>query len=117
MKNIQKLLDRREHESSELEYYSGFNPRAVVRTICAFANDVENNGGGIIVIGVGDDDGRPKFPLRGVRPGEGRKIIRKLSEYLRTIEPQYEPMAEAVTYFDSADNAEKELVVIRVPAG
>ena len=117
MKNIQKLLDRREHESSELEYYSGFNPRAVVRTICAFANDVENNGGGIIVIGVGDDDGRPEFPLRGVRPGEGRKIIRKLSEYLRTIEPQYEPMAETVTCFDSTDNAEKELVVIRVPAG
>ncbi len=117
MKDLQKLLDRREHESSELEYYSGFNPRAVVRTICAFANDIENNGGGIIVIGVGDDDGMPQFPLRGVKPGESDKIKRKLSEYSRTIEPQYEPAVESVKCFDSSDNTEKELVVISVPTG
>lgn len=37
-----------------------------MKTICAFANDLDNWGGGYIVIGVEEENGRPVYPLMGV---------------------------------------------------
>ena len=64
--DIQELLDARVVESTRIEYKAGFNPAAIVRTLCAFANDMDNTGGGYILIGVEEENGRPKFPLKGV---------------------------------------------------
>ena len=49
--NIQELLEQRVVESTRIEYKTGLNPAAVIRTLCAFANDIDNTGGGYIVIG------------------------------------------------------------------
>ena len=47
--NIDDLINHRTVESTRIEYKAGFNPEAVVHTICAFANDIDNMGGGYIV--------------------------------------------------------------------
>lgn len=115
--NIQELLDAKVVESTRIEYKAGFNPAAIIRTLCAFANDIDNTGGGYILIGVGENNGRPEFPLKGIKPEEVDGILKKLVEYCRSIEPLYEPVAEPVKYYDSTDNSEKEIIAIWAPAG
>lgn len=64
--NIQNLLRHRTVESERIEYKAAWNPDAVIRTLCAFANDFENLGGGYIVIGQDcDASGRPVAPPVG----------------------------------------------------
>lgn len=45
-----------------LELKKGWNPADVLHTLCAFANDFHNLGGGYIVIGVAEENGRPVLP-------------------------------------------------------
>lgn len=49
--NLTDLLHQRTVEGERIEYKAGWNPDAIIRTVCAFANDFENLGGGYVVIG------------------------------------------------------------------
>ena len=58
--NLQDLLRQRTVEGERIEYKAGWNPDAILRTLCAFANDFENLGGGYVVIGQDcDANGQP----------------------------------------------------------
>lgn len=46
--NIEDVLHARTVESERVEFKQGWNPEAVLHTICAFANDFHNLGGGYI---------------------------------------------------------------------
>ena len=48
--NLTDLLRQRTVEGDRIEYKAGWNPDAIIRTMCAFANDFENLGGGYVVI-------------------------------------------------------------------
>jgi hypothetical protein len=50
--NITNLLSGAPVEWERLEFKEGWNPLPVLHTLCAFANDFHNLGGGYIVIGV-----------------------------------------------------------------
>ena len=50
--NIEELLNGHAVEGERIEYKTGWNPDAIYRTICAFANDFDETGGCYIVIGV-----------------------------------------------------------------
>lgn len=54
--NIDDLLSARTVESDRIEYKQGWNPDAIYRSICAFANDFDNIGGGYILVGVEEED-------------------------------------------------------------
>lgn len=45
--NISQLLSGNVVESTRVEFKSGYNPDAILHTICAFANDIDNIGQGI----------------------------------------------------------------------
>lgn len=47
--NIEDLLHKRKIESTRIEFKTGWNPNKIYRTICAFANDFDNIGGGYII--------------------------------------------------------------------
>ena len=49
--NLNDLLRQRTVEGDRIEYKAGWNPDPIIRTVCAFANDFENLGGGSVVIG------------------------------------------------------------------
>ena len=49
--SIERLLDGRTVEGHRIEFKQGWNPTAIYRSICAFANDIANEGGGYIVVG------------------------------------------------------------------
>ncbi len=50
---LSDLLRQRTVEGDRIEYKAGWNPDTTLRTLCAFANDFENLGGGYVVIGQG----------------------------------------------------------------
>lgn len=89
----------------------GFDPNAVVHSICAFANDIDNTGGGYIIIGVKEENGKPKIPVIGIDSDKVDSILKDLIGYCNQIEPRYFPIVESVNFQG------KTLIVIWCPAG
>ncbi|OFZ66570.1 MAG: hypothetical protein A2V79_03525 [Betaproteobacteria bacterium RBG_16_56_24] len=88
--NLADLLRQRTVEGDRIEYKAGWNPDAIVRTLCAFANDFENLGGGYIVIGQDcDAHGQPVFPPVGLDTNQLDKIQRELLGYCNLIQPPF----------------------------
>ena len=48
--NIQDLLRKQKIESNRIEFKKGWNPDKIYHSICAFANDIDNIGGGYILV-------------------------------------------------------------------
>ena len=115
--SIDELLNPQVVESTRIEYKKDFNPARVITTICAFANDIDNLGGGYVIIGVEEDNGTPKFPVSGLNKNQIDPILKKLREYCHFIEPLYEPVVEPVLYHDKTDGKKKHLIVIWVKGG
>lgn len=76
--NINDLLQGTPVEWERLEFKAGWNPEDVLHTICAFANDFHNLGGGYILIGIAEKDGRPVLPPIGIRPEQLDSIQKDL---------------------------------------
>ncbi|MGN0077202.1 MAG: RNA-binding domain-containing protein [Coriobacteriales bacterium] len=109
--NIDDLVNQRVVESTRVEFKAGFNPNAVIHTICAFANDIDNLGGGYILIGVEEHEGSPVHPVKGIPQGEVYGILKQLVGLCHKIEPLYNPIIEPVLYEGSY------IIVIWVPGG
>lgn len=99
--NIDDLINQRIVETNRIEFKSDYNPAPIIRTICAFANDIDNMGGGYIIVGVEEENGSPKFPIKGIAKDRIDGILKKLREHCHSIEPLYEPVAEPVLYGDA----------------
>ena len=92
--NIDDLLRQRTIEGERVEYKAGWNPEAVLCTICAFANDFHNLGGGYIIIGVEENNGRPLLPPRGIEPETVDAIQKELlNQGQNALQPQYHPLS------------------------
>ncbi len=75
--NIDDLINARTVESVRIEFKRGWNPYNVLRTTCAFANDIDEFGGGYIVIGIEEKDGSPILPPYGVEQKDIDSIQRE----------------------------------------
>jgi predicted HTH transcriptional regulator len=67
--NIDYLLNKQRIESNRIEFKKGWNPVSIYHSVCAFANDFDDLGGGYIVVGVDTDDKLPfgllkEYPLK-----------------------------------------------------
>jgi len=110
--NLSSLLHGRSVEWERLEFKSGWNPVDVLHTVCAFANDFHNLGGGYIVVGLEEQDGKPVFPPVGVKPEEIDAIQKEMLHLGHTaIQPSYHPI---LTPYDWDG---KTLLVIWIPGG
>ncbi len=89
--NIDDLLSSRTVESDRIEFKEGWNPDAIYRSICAFANDFDNTGGGYILIGVKEEKGIPKRPIKGLTSKEIAEIQKKMIGFNHLINPVYHP--------------------------
>ena len=65
---IDKLLTENIVEWARIEFKEGWNPGTTLKTISAFANDIDNWGGGYIVIGAEEKDGKVLRPVKGISP-------------------------------------------------
>ncbi|KAA6310522.1 hypothetical protein EZS27_038187, partial [termite gut metagenome] len=89
--NIEKLISDQVVENERIEYKKGWNPTAIYRTICAFANDFENIGGGYIIVGAEEENGRAKRPVSGISIEQMDAVQKKMIEYNKFIHPFYAP--------------------------
>ncbi len=109
--NIEDLLRRNKVESNRVEFKKGWNPASIYHTICAFANDLDNLGGGYIIVGVEGENGAPKRPVVGVPDEQLDKIQQQMVGFNNFFEPYYLPRV-SVEEIDG-----KNVVVIWAPAG
>jgi len=72
--SIESLLSHQKIESDRIEFKEGWNPDPIYRSICAFANDFDNIGGGYIIIGVKEKDGEAVRPVTGLSSADIARI-------------------------------------------
>ena len=75
--NITGLLNKQKIESNRIEFKKGWNPESIYHSICAFANDFDDLGGGYILVGVDSDEatGIPTIQSELKKNGSPRATI------------------------------------------
>ncbi len=110
--NVDDLLHRRTVEDERIEYKAGRNPEAILHTLCAFANDFHNLGGGYVVVGVAEQNGQPQLPPAGLAPEQIDAIQKELMNLGHSaIAPPFHPLT--ATY----DIQGKTILVLWAPGG
>jgi len=110
--NLTDLLRQRTVEGERIEYKTGWNPDAIIRTLCAFANDFENLGGGYVVIGQDcDANGQPIFPPVGLADNQLDKTQQELLAACQLIQPPYFPVL-SIEVIEG-----RKLIVLWAPGG
>ena len=108
--NIQTLLEGHKVERERVEFKETWDAQASLKTVCAFANDLNNWGGGYIVIGVRDNEGSPK-ELVGVPVEKADGWLKDVLNKCKLIEPDYMPVTEVT------EHAGKVFIVLWCPGG
>ena len=105
-------MHQRTIEGERMEYKAGWNPQSVLHTICAFANDFHNLGGGYVVLGVKECDGLPVLPPKGIEAGRVDAVQNELLRLCHSsIQPYYHPLT-GVYEIDG-----RTILVLWVPGG
>lgn len=109
--SIEKLLSGKYVEGARMEFKKGWDPVSTMRTICAFANDFENEDSGYIIIGVEEKNGKAKRPIKGFDSNDFERVQKKLIGYCNLIQPSFFPRLSLEEIDD------KQVLVIWVSAG
>lgn len=112
--NVDDLLHCQGVESARIEFKASWDSKTtgyqVLKSICAFANDLQNLNGGYIIIGVEEGDGCAVLPPRGVPPHQIDEIQKWIRGNCNRLDPEYQPVMSPE--FVSG----KHLLVLWVPA-
>ena len=109
--NINQLLSGKIVEWERIDFKKGWNPEDVMHSICAFANDMHNWGGGYLVIGIEEENGTPVFPPCGLDIKSIDKIQKDLVNLTHKIDPLPAAIPQPIEYMG------KIVLVIWVPGG
>ncbi|MDE2985232.1 MAG: putative DNA binding domain-containing protein [Gemmatimonadota bacterium] len=112
--NLDDLLHARTVESERIEFKATWDSMVtghqVLKTICAFANDLRRHGSGYVVLGVAEKDGRAELPPRGLTPEQMDEADRWITGRCRTMEPRYVPR------ISREEKDGRRILVVWVPA-
>lgn len=108
---IDKLLNDNVVEWARIEFKEGWNPDTTLKTIAAFANDIDNWGGGYIVIGIREENGMISRPIKGLNEDSIDSIQKDILRYCNYLKPKYLPQTEPVIYEG------KTLLLVWCPGG
>jgi len=110
--NLDDLINTRTIESERIDFKKGFSDESIMHTICAFANDINNIGGGYIIIGIEDNgDGVPDLPPKGLEKSQIDAFQKKIISLCHKIEPEYFPVIRPEVFMG------KHILVLWVPGG
>ena len=90
--NIRTLLSGNVVEWARIEFKKTWDPEASLKTITAFANDLDNWGGGYIVIGVEEENGIPLKPYSGVPVNKVDAWQKDIFAKCKLMRPLYTPI-------------------------
>lgn len=96
--NIDNLIHARTVESARLEFKKGWNPEEVLRTICAFSNDINEFGESYIIIGIEEQDGKPILPPLGVPTNQIDKIQKEFINLCYEVKPNISPVIDPTEF-------------------
>ncbi len=109
--NIDKLINGQVIEWERLEFKQGWNPEDVMHTMCAFANDIHNWGGGYIIVGIEEQHGRPVLPPAGLDPDTIDRMQGEIIQLCHRIDPHYLPRLQPYLFNG------RHILVLYCPAG
>ncbi len=109
--DVNDLLKKRKIESNRIEFKAGWNPDKIYHSICAFANDRDNLGGGYILVGVEEENGIAKRPVKGLAENEIDKIQKQMVAFNAKISPF------CIPHVDVEEVDDKFILIIWVPTG
>lgn len=109
--NIEDLVHGNTIEWERLEFKQGWNPEDVLHSMCAFANDFHNWGGGYIIVGVAENNGQPILPPAGLHQNQLDTIQGEIIRIGHKILPNYFPITQPYVLQD------RHILVIWCPAG
>ncbi len=111
--NVEDLLHAQGVESSRIEFKAAWDENLagpqIIKTICAFANDLQNLNGGYVVVGVAEHNGQAVLPPVGIDPGKLDSVQKWIRGHCNQIDPVYQPVLSSERIGD------KWLLVIWVP--
>ena len=112
--NIDNLLHFRGVESARVEFKASWDAKTtgyqVLKTICAFANDLQNLNGGYIVIGVEEIEERAEMPPKGLSPKSLKAAQKWIRGNCNRIDPEYQAIMSPEVV------SGRHILVIWVPA-
>ena len=109
--NIEDLIKGNTVEWERIELKSGWNPETIIHTMCAFANDLHNWGGGYIIIGINENGDKPESSLIGLKESSLDKIQKEVINIGYQIQPNYFPIMQPYVLQG------KHIIVLWCPAG
>jgi len=109
-KDVEAFCDEQIEENSRVEYKKAFSSKDEKKQIAKEISSFANTHGGIILVGVGEKDRKPKLPIEGIDYVEGfnEKVT---SIALKNIYPPVFPETQVCKF---GNNLEKAVVIIRV---
>ena len=109
--NIEDLVHGKAVEWERLEFKKGWNPEDISHIMCAFANDLNNWGGGYVIVGIDEEKGQPIFPPEGIEQNQLDKIQGEVLKLAHQVLPNYFPIIQPYIL------QEKHILVLWCPAG
>jgi len=109
--NIEDLINGQIVEWERIEFKRGWNPVPILHTICALANDFNNWGGGYIIVGMDEQDGKPMLPPIGLQQNQIDPIQKNLLNLCYRLRPNYFPIVEPIAF------QQKNILIIWAPGG
>ncbi|MEE3422568.1 MAG: ATP-binding protein [Succinimonas sp.] len=117
--NIEKILNGSYGSNADgnatvrdrIEFLEGWDPDDALKTISAFANDIDNRSGGYLVIGAREEKGRAIRPVSGLPENQLVAIQQDILRCCRLLQPVYLPEIQPV----AIDG--KQILLIWCPGG
>lgn len=97
--NIEDLINSKTIEHSRIEFKRGWNPFNIIRTVCAFANDIDELGGGYIIIGIEEKDGAIQLPPYGIEQNQLDNIQKEFFKLCQNnLSESFFPLIEPIEF-------------------
>ena len=109
--NIEDLINGQTVEWERIEFKRGWNPEEIIHTLCAFANDLNNWGGGYVIVGIEENQGKAVLPPYGLNQGDLDAIQGEVLNLAHQISPNYFPLVQPYVM------SNKHILVLWCPAG
>ena len=108
--SIESLLTGAVIENARIELKETWDAAASLKTICAFANDIDNWGGGYLIIGVRENSDGSREVI-GVNPAAVDRTLKDMLNACKRISPDYMPIV------DVSEFKGRQLIVAWCPGG
>ncbi len=112
--NCDDLLQRQGCEPTGVEFKASWDSKTtgtqVMKTLCAFANDLQNLNGGYLIIGVAEENGQAVLPPQGLDAQTLENAQKWIRGNARRIDPEYQPVMAVETV------GERHILVLWAPA-